>query len=249
MMCTHGGPNNYSAAAATPPCAFDQPAGSFMKVSTSASILGSNLPLAFATASTSHQVVSACSVTPISARHLLAFRIGCRRRKSRSSVRRRRRASRIASTKFTLLRPSVISLQTSSTRWPGSTGLDLHCGQSPWLSLRTYCIGRFMRPSATQAAKGCRRSRRPPYVVSILARADARCDAGDREGHHSRAHFGKRDQPARVVTERARPAEVKMNGLSVMKRTAPTSRYIFAVSSGDGLCPGTHLLASWCNHS
>jgi len=47
----------YSAAAATPPCAFDQPAGSFMKVSTSASILESYLPLAFATASTSHHVV------------------------------------------------------------------------------------------------------------------------------------------------------------------------------------------------
>src|SRR5207245_4388206 len=55
----------YSAAAvATPPWAFDQPAGSCMNLSISASFAASNLPLALATASTSHQVASACSVTP-----------------------------------------------------------------------------------------------------------------------------------------------------------------------------------------
>ena len=64
-------PVTHSAAVATPPCAFDQPAGSFMNFSTSASILASNFPLALATASTSHQVVSACSVTPRSARIFL----------------------------------------------------------------------------------------------------------------------------------------------------------------------------------
>src|SRR5215831_17116161 len=58
------GAGGYSAASAAPPCAFDQPAGSAMNFSTSASIFGSNLPLALATASTSFQVVSACSVTP-----------------------------------------------------------------------------------------------------------------------------------------------------------------------------------------
>ena len=41
---------SYSATSATPPCAFDQPAGSFMNFSTSASIFGSNLSLALATA-------------------------------------------------------------------------------------------------------------------------------------------------------------------------------------------------------
>ena len=46
-----------SAATATPPWAFDQPAGSCMNFSTSASIFGSNRSLTLATASTSHQVV------------------------------------------------------------------------------------------------------------------------------------------------------------------------------------------------
>src|SRR6185295_851590 len=61
------GRNNadYSAAAAdTPPWAFDQPAGSCMNFSTSASLSASNLPPALATANTSHQVASECSVTP-----------------------------------------------------------------------------------------------------------------------------------------------------------------------------------------
>src|SRR5215468_693890 len=59
----------YSAAATTvPPCALDQPPGSRMNASTSASIFGSNLPLSLATASTSHQVASACRVTPRSPR-------------------------------------------------------------------------------------------------------------------------------------------------------------------------------------
>src|SRR5262245_14432893 len=59
----------YSAAAvAAPPWAFDQPAGSCMKFSISASFAASNLPLSLATASTSHQVASACSVTPRSLR-------------------------------------------------------------------------------------------------------------------------------------------------------------------------------------
>ena len=56
--------NYYSAASAAPPCAFDQPAGSPMNFSTSASIFGSNCPLVRATARTSFQVVSACRVTP-----------------------------------------------------------------------------------------------------------------------------------------------------------------------------------------
>src|SRR5262245_44541333 len=50
---------SHSAASATPPCAFDQPAGSPMNFSTSPSIFGSNLPLVLATARTSFQVVSA----------------------------------------------------------------------------------------------------------------------------------------------------------------------------------------------
>ena len=58
------GGDGYSAASAAPPCAFDQPAGSPMNFSTSASIFGSNCPLVRATARTSFQVVSACRVTP-----------------------------------------------------------------------------------------------------------------------------------------------------------------------------------------
>src|SRR6516162_145414 len=61
----HAPSPSYSAAtAATPPWCFDQAAGSCMNFSTSASFPASNLPLAFATASTSHQVASECSVTP-----------------------------------------------------------------------------------------------------------------------------------------------------------------------------------------
>src|SRR5262249_3452725 len=60
---------NYSAAtAATPPWAFDQPAGSCMKVSTSASILASNLLLALAHARISHHEARWCSVTTSSER-------------------------------------------------------------------------------------------------------------------------------------------------------------------------------------
>src|SRR5262249_48001058 len=63
---------HYSAAAvATPPWAFDQPAGPCMNFSISASFAASNLPLSLATASTSHQVASECSVTP---RSLSIFR-------------------------------------------------------------------------------------------------------------------------------------------------------------------------------
>src|SRR5262249_37335822 len=59
----------YSAATtATPPCAFDQPPGSCMNFSTSASLPASNLPLALATASTSPQVASECRGTARSPR-------------------------------------------------------------------------------------------------------------------------------------------------------------------------------------
>src|SRR5262245_54253429 len=49
-------PRHHSAATAVPPWAFDQPVGSCMNFSTSASLPASNLPLCLATASTSHQV-------------------------------------------------------------------------------------------------------------------------------------------------------------------------------------------------
>jgi hypothetical protein len=57
-----------AATAETPPWSFDHAAGSRMNFSTSASLPASNLPLAFAAASTSHQVASECRVTPSSRR-------------------------------------------------------------------------------------------------------------------------------------------------------------------------------------
>ena len=71
LLCRHA--VLYSAAAeATPPCAWDQPAGSCMNVSTSASILGSNRFDSLATRSTSHQVARVCKVMPRSPRILRA---------------------------------------------------------------------------------------------------------------------------------------------------------------------------------
>ena len=99
-------------------------------------------------------------------------------------------ASRIALTKFTLLRPSVARSSTSSTRWPGSNCPSICAPRpKPFGFLRTYCIGRCSR-SATHAAKGMP-AVSPPATVSILSRPISRSMPATHELHQRRAHIAE----------------------------------------------------------
>ena len=114
-------------------------------------------------------------------------------------------ASRSALMKLTLLLPSVARSSTSSTRWPGINCPSICAPRpKPFGFLRTYCIGRLSR-SATQAANGMP-AVSPPATASILSRPISRAMVWTAKSISVERTSGKRDQPARVVIDRARPA-------------------------------------------
>ena len=139
------------------------------------------------------------------ARGFFCPRERCRRRRTRRQWSTVAPASRSALQKLTLLRPSVVMSSTSSTRSPASRWPSI-CAlrPKPFGFLRTYCIGSISR-SAIQAANGMP-AVSPPATASNCSKPTSRSTRRRAEIDQRPAHPRKRDQPAAIGIDRARPA-------------------------------------------
>ena len=101
--------------------------------------------------------------------------------------------------------PSVARSSTSSTRWPGINWPSICAPRPKPFGFLAHILHRQIEPVGDPGGERNAGGLAARHRVDLAA-ADVAGDGVDGEIHQRRAHVGKRDQPARVVIDRARPA-------------------------------------------